>query len=77
MNTVRTAVEWMCKDIKQYFTHAAFSRKVQLRVNAPGKWYHVAAIPWNFRVCTYENPTSTYLYCSPPTLDDYLHSILA
>jgi nuclease HARBI1 len=76
MNTVRTAVEWMFKDIKQYFTHVAFSRKMQLRVNAPGKWYHVAAILWNFRVCTYGNPTSTYFDCSPPTLDDYLHSIL-
>jgi hypothetical protein len=76
MNTARTAVEWMFKDIKQYFTHVAFARKMQLRTNVPGKWYHVAAILWNFRVCIYGSPTSTYFDCYPPALDDYLHSIL-
>jgi nuclease HARBI1 len=72
MSSVRIAIEWMFKDIKQYFTHVAFSRKLRLKENAPGKWYHVASILWNFRTCLYGCPTSTYFDSDPPTLEDYL-----
>jgi nuclease HARBI1 len=72
MSSVRTAVEWMLKDIKQYFIHVEFSRKLQLRKNALGKWYHVASILSNFITCLYGCPTSAYFDCSPPTLHDYL-----
>jgi nuclease HARBI1 len=72
MNTVRTSVEWVFKDIKQYFNHVAFSRKLRLKMNASGKWYQVSAILWNFRACLYGNPTSSYFDCVPPSLEDYL-----
>ena len=63
---IRTSVEVMFKDVKQCITHVEFARKLQLRLDAPGKWYWVPSILCNFRACLYGNPTSTYFDCVPP-----------
>lgn len=51
MSMVRIAVEWAIKDIKKYFTHVDFSRKLCPQNTPAGLLYLVSTIRWNFRSC--------------------------
>jgi hypothetical protein len=53
MSKVRIAVEWAFRDVKMYFTHIDFPRKLNLSVTPAGLWYVCSAVLWKFRVCLY------------------------
>lgn len=74
MSKVRIAVEWGFKDIKKYFTHVDFPRKLSLPITPAALWYYVAAILWNFRACLYSSQTSQYFQCKPCSFDEYLNT---
>jgi nuclease HARBI1 len=72
MSKARVSVEWAFKDIKKYFSHIAFSRKVVLSRTPGGAWYLASCLLWNFRCCIDGIPTSTFFDCIPPRLSHYL-----
>jgi hypothetical protein len=45
MAKIRVTVEWAFKDVKKYFSHQAFSRKMVLSRVPIGKWYICTALP--------------------------------
>jgi nuclease HARBI1 len=68
MSRVRVAIEWAFKDIKKYFAHAAFPRKMVLSRAPIGSWYLASVLLWNFRVTLYGSPTSKFFDVEPVTL---------
>ena len=70
MEKVRVAVEWAFKDVKNYFSHQAFSIKMVLSRVPIGKWYICTALLWNFRVALYGSPTAAYFDIEAPTLEE-------
>jgi DDE superfamily endonuclease len=68
---VRVTAEWAFKDVKTYFSHQAFPRKVVLSRVPIGKWYICTALLWNFRVALYGSPTAEYFDIEAPTLEEY------
>jgi hypothetical protein len=75
MSKVRIAVEWAFRDLKMYFTHMDFPRKLKMGVTPGGLWYICAAVLWNFRVCLYGNQTAKYFDCNPISIEEYLEDI--
>ena len=74
MSSVREAVEWTHKDIKQLWTTQDFKRKLNVRQSPIALLYQTAAILWNFRVCmSGGGQVSSYFNCDPPSLSDYLN----
>jgi nuclease HARBI1 len=71
MSRVRVAVEWAFKDIKKYFCHSCFARKMVLS-QSPVSWYLASALLWNFRVVLYGSSTFRYFDVEPPILSEYL-----
>lgn len=72
MSRSRVTVEWIFKDIKKYWNHAAYPRKLALCRTPVGVLYGTSIILWNFRCCLYGSPTSSFFSCPPPTLSHYL-----
>lgn len=72
MALARVTVEWMFKEIKQYWTTVDFKRKMKVGEAPVGKMYLCAILLTNFRNCFYPNETSQYFNCEPPTFEDYL-----
>jgi hypothetical protein len=72
LSQVRIAVEWVFKDVKKYFSHVAFPRKMCIGKTPVGSWYVASALLWNFRCCLYGSPTATYFDCAAPSLEEYL-----
>jgi nuclease HARBI1 len=72
MSSVRISVEWAFKDVKKYFTHLAFPRKLVLGNTPAAKWYICAAVLWNFRNCMSGSEKSQFYKCDPPTIDEYI-----
>jgi len=72
MSTVRIPVEWVFKDIKQYFPLMDFIRKLKVNQAPVASMYMISILLYNFRTCLYGNPTSGYFTCVPPTLEEYI-----
>jgi nuclease HARBI1 len=72
MSKSRVTVKWIFKDIKKYWTHAAFPRKLALSRKPVGVLYGTSIILWNLRCCLYGSPTSRFFSCPPPTLANYI-----
>jgi nuclease HARBI1 len=72
MSKDRVSVEWAFKDIKKYFSHIAFPRKIALGRTPGGAWYLASCLLWNFRCCIDGSPTSIIFDCNPPILSNYL-----
>jgi hypothetical protein len=72
MSKARVSVEWGFKDVKKYFSHIAFPRKMTLSRTPAGAWYLASCLLWNFRCCIDGSPTSTFFDCSPPELSQYI-----
>ena len=66
MSAVRVSVEWIFRDIIDYFKFLGFKKNLKL-----GKMYTVAALLHNARPVLYETTTSTYFDIAPPSLNDY------
>jgi nuclease HARBI1 len=72
MSKARVSVECTFKDIKKYFSHIAFLRKIALSRAPGGTWYLASCLLCNFRCCIDGSPSSTFFDCQPPTLSHYL-----
>jgi hypothetical protein len=72
MSKVRVSVEWAFRDIKRYFSHVAFPRKMVLSRTPAGAWYLASCMLWNFKCCIDGSPTARFFDCDPPTLTQYL-----
>ena len=75
MSKVRIAVEWAFRDVKMYFTHVDFPRKLRMGITPGGLLYICTVILWNFRVCLYGSQTAEYFDCDPMSIVEYLENI--
>ena len=72
MSAARTTVEWMFKEVKQYWSTVDFKRKMKTGELPAGQLYMAAMLLTNIRSCLYPNSISQYFDCPPPSLEDYL-----
>ena len=74
MSSVREAVNWTYKDIKQLWTTQDYNRQLNVRLSPVALLYQTAAILWNFRVCmSGGGQESSYFNCQPPSLSEYVN----
>jgi hypothetical protein len=67
MNSVRIAVEWSYKDIKQNWTSVDYKRKLKVREAPIAINCLCAVLLWNFRVYLgYDGEVSAYFNCPAP-----------
>ena len=71
MSQQRIAVEWMFKEIINDFKFLDFKKNLKIYLSAVGKMYLTVTLLTNARCCLYENQTSKYFDCTPPTLEEY------
>jgi len=71
MSGVRESVEWLFRDIVEYFKFIDFKKNLKIQLSSVGKYYIVCAIFRNALTCLYGNYTSTFFDLEPPTLQEY------
>ena len=71
MSSVRSCVEWLFRDIVNYFKFIDFKKNQKIGLSSVGKTYIVCALLRNALTCLYGNVTSKYFDLSPPTLQEY------
>ena len=71
MSAVRVSVEWVFKDIVNYFKFIDFKKNLKVGLSAVGKMYIICALLHNCRCCLYGSETSDYFDCEPPIIEDY------
>jgi len=72
MSSVRVCVEWLFRDVSDYFKFIDFKKNLKLELSAVGKQYIVSALFRNILTCFYGNLTSETFQVEPPTVDNYL-----
>jgi len=72
MSSVRVSVEWLFKDVSEYFKFIDFKKNMKLQLSAVGKQYIVSALLRNTLTCFYGNLTSQTFQMEPPLPDYYL-----
>jgi len=72
MSSVRISVEWIFKEIINYFKFMDFKKNLKIKLSAVGKMYIVCALLQNFRTCLYGNQVTHFFDCKPPSLNEYL-----
>lgn len=73
MSTIRIPVEWVFKEVKQYFPLMDFPRKLKVNQAPVGSMYLLSILLTNFRTWIYGNPTSAYFLCFPPSINEYIN----
>ena len=68
MSSVRVSVEWIFKDIINYFKFLDFKKNLKVQLSAVGKIYIVCTLLHNAKYCLYGSTTSEYFHVQPPTL---------
>lgn len=71
MSTVRVSVEWVFKEIINYFKFLDFKKNLKIELSAVGKTYIVCALLTNARTCLYRGQTSDFFRVDPPSLEEY------
>ena len=71
MSGVRESVEWLFRDIVEYFKFIDFKKNLKIQLSSVGKYYIVCAIFRNAMTCFYGNHTSKFFDLEPPTLQEY------
>ena len=71
MSTVRSSVEWIFRDIVNYFKLLEFTKNLKIGLNAVGKMYVRCALMQNARSILYGSATSEYFGLNPRTLEEY------
>ena len=71
MSQVRTAVEWVFRDITKWWAFTDFKKNLKLNLSAVGKMYLICALLTNAKTSLYGNITSQYFDCKPPSLENY------
>lgn len=72
MATSRVTVEWMFKEIKQFWTLLDFKRKLRIEQAPVAALYMAGMLLSNIRNCLYRNETSLYFKCKPPSVEEFL-----
>ena len=72
MSEVRVSVEWLFRDIAEYFKFIDYKKNLKLGMSAVAKQYIVSALFRNILTCLYGNTTSEFFQIEPPTLTEYL-----
>ena len=70
MSEVRVSVEWIFRDIVEYFKFVDYKKKKNLKLgmSAVAKQYIVCALFRNILTCLYGNSTSAFFQLDPTTL---------
>ena len=76
MSRLRIPVEWLFKEVKQYFPLMDFARKLKVNQAPVGSLYLLSVLLTNFRACVYRNSLSIYFNCAPPSLEEYLSYLI-
>ena len=71
MSGVRESVEWLFRDIVEYFKFIDFKKNLKIQLSSVGKYYIVCAIFRNAMTCLCGNHTSTFFDLEPPILQEY------
>ena len=71
MSSVRVSVEWLFRDIVNYFKFMDYKKNLKINLSAVGKMYIVCALLQNARTCLYRNQTSNYFGLDPPSIEEY------
>ena len=71
MSSVRISVEWLFRDIINYFKFLDFKKNLKIGLSSIGKMCIVSALLQNSLTCLYGNQTATFFSCEPPGLFDY------
>ena len=71
MSALRVSVEWLFKDIINYWKFMDFKKNLKIYLSAVGKMYLTCALLTNARKCLYGNQTSEYFGCQAPSLENY------
>lgn len=71
MSAVRESVEWLFRDIVEYFKFMDYKKNLKIELSSVGKYYIVCAILRNAMTCLYHNQTSKFFNMDPPTLQQY------
>ena len=61
VSSVRVSVEWLLRDIINYFKFLDFKRNFKVQLSVVGKMYIVGTILKNARNCLYGTSTSSFL----------------
>lgn len=72
MSSARITVEWAFKEVKMYFSHLDYPRKMRVGKSPFGLWYFCACVLTNFHTCVYGSQVSHYFDCLPPTIEEYI-----
>ena len=67
MSTVRFSVEWLFRDIINYFKGLDFKKNLKIGLSSIGKMYIVSALLQNALTCLYGNQTSSVFDFELPT----------
>ena len=70
-NRKSVSVEWVFKEIINYFKFLDFKKNLKIELSAVGKTYMVCALLTNARICLYRGQTSEFL--SPHWRNIFLH----
>ena len=68
MSSVRVSVEWLFRDIVEYFKFVDFKKNLKIGLSSIGKMCIVCALLRNALTCLYGNTTSDFFELDPPTL---------
>jgi DDE superfamily endonuclease len=68
MSSSRITVDWIFKEVKQYWGTMDYKRKLRVVEFRVGALYIAAMLLTNSRNCLYPNLTAQYFSCRPPTL---------
>lgn len=68
MSGVCESVEWLFRDIVEYFKFIDFKKSLKIQLSSVGKYYIVCAIFGNALTCSYTDHTSTFFDLEPQPL---------
>ena len=71
MSSVRVSVEWIFKDISNYFKFLDFKNNFKVQLSAVEKMYIACTLLQNASCCLHSSATSKYFEVQPPTLQEF------
>ena len=75
MSSVRVSVEWLFRDIVNYFKFIDFKKNLKIGISCVGKMYFVCALCHNALTCLYGNKTLEFFGLNPPSVQDYFRQL--
>ena len=72
MSQVKVTVEWISRDVINYFKHVDFKKNLKIGLSCVGKMYKVSAILTNAYTWLQKNHVSTFFGVNPSLLEDFI-----